>query len=1688
MRIFILAYKIKYIFLYFLLFLSLFSAFAQCPTIVNQNQSFCDSENPIISSLSFVNNGGGISWYSSNTSTVALINSQQLTTGTYYADNATGTCGTRQPVFVTIYNAPGTDVGGISICVINNPNQATIGSLALSGNNIKWYLMPFGGSSLPSNTVVFNNTIYYASQTNPNTGCETTRTPVLVTVKFRPPPPIGLANQLICNDPANPPTLSNIIASNVYNWYTTPTLGIQLPLSTLLVNGQTYYADSYDNPCNSATRLAVTVTLSGPNNAGINATKRFCENQVSATLPFNLFNELSGAPQNSGTWSGPIATTNGNLGTVDVTSFTPAGSPYIFTYTVANGACPIDTATVSIIVEPTPVASFSINTNLICAESPASITFTGTPNAVVTYTENGTVKTVVIEADGTTIVTQNYNISTIFILTNVTFNGVISCSKTLNNQLNLNVVPLPEVVITKFDSQPICIAQNTTIIFTGTPGATVVFQVGSNANQSILIEPDGTSELVFSFSVTTTITLISITANNPLLCTKQLSNSITVIVTPLPVATIILPVINPVCSGETSVITFSGTPNSIVTYSINGGSNQTITLNNIGENTISGNFSVSTTFTLVGIVTTGINPCSNVLTGDFILVIKELPFASVSPLQQICCSGESRLIVFTGTPNSTISYTINGVPSTIVLNSLGVAQTINVYNVTTVIQLISVVATGSTECIKTLNETSTIIVTPRVEAGVSTTKNVCSNDGIQNLFLLLGPTAQTGGTWSTPTGGIGNGLYNPLTDPIGVYTYSVIGSAPCPNDSATVTIELNQAPNAGIGGSFAFCSNDNQFDLFGLLTGNPQTGGTWFPSLVSGTSIFNPAVDVSGSYTYTVNGSGSCPNAQAILIINITVGPNAGLNGVAEFCSNSAPANLFASLGGNPTSGGTWSPTLVNGIYNPGINNPGIYTYFFSGSGLCQNDSATVIVTENPVPSAGTNGSVTFCSNSALTDLFLSLGGNPQTGGTWSPTLASGTGVFDPLVDSPGVYTYTVGGVLCVQPSAQVTVTVIQSPNAGGLGATLLILACKNLTSIDLFSGLNGTQDIGVWTDESGNIVSNIINPSILTVGIHEYTYTVLGGVFPCNTNTAIVKVDIQAIPNAGNFVPILPICNIGGTLDLFSLLTGNQLGGIWENNSNQVVSNLLDLSTLPSGVHVFSYTIVNSCIPADKEFVQITLYDNPVLDIANVDVVSPNCQNQNLTFNFTNMMNGNYTITIGISGANFSPDQIVPLNIVNGNGNFTLSNSFYPNTGNTFFTFSNITNVVTNCALSPVNVIKMVLINSISDLADSNLSAAAKCFGENIEIAITGATNLPDGNYQFVYLASNGINPPITATSLLNTITGGVGSFIIPASNFPVYGNYSITITQILNLTTGCNNLTENAMTTVIIKNSPSTIGAVISVPPSCINSSNTVSITNASGLNGNYILNYQLTVSGIPILTTSATITFVGGVGSFEIPKPILTVSGTVTLTIIDLIDQVTLCGLIGTSFPTANFNVYGLDTPIITPIGYQFCDRDNPTIADLNSNVIGTDPIIWYDTPTLGIIYPTTTLLQNAATYYATFTNAAGCESTPRLAVTVDLTFCDELIIPDGFSPNDDFVNDEFVIKNLPIKFPNFKLEIYNRYGNSIYSGNANTPNWNGTTTEKGIKIGNEKLPVGVYFYILDYNDGKKISKQGRVYLSR
>lgn len=91
----------------------------------------------------------------------------------------------------------------------------------------------------------------------------------------------------------------------------------------------------------------------------------------------------------------------------------------------------------------------------------------------------------------------------------------------------------------------------------------------------------------------------------------------------------------------------------------------------------------------------------------------------------------------------------------------------------------------------------------------------------------------------------------------------------------------------------------------------------------------------------------------------------------------------------------------------------------------------------------------------------------------------------------------------------------------------------------------------------------------------------------------------------------------------------------------------------------------------------------------------------------------------------------------------------------------------------------------------------------------------------------------------------------------------------------------------------------------------------------------------------------------------------------------------------------------------------------------------------------------------------------------------------IIPEGFSPNGDSSNDWFNIQGLYDIFEQHELQIYNRYGTLIFEGNNDNP-WFGLVN-RGINNHGKLVPVGTYFYIINFNDSNYQPTVGWVYVN-
>ncbi|TSD66736.1 T9SS type B sorting domain-containing protein [Inquilinus sp. KBS0705] len=117
-------------------------------------------------------------------------------------------------------------------------------------------------------------------------------------------------------------------------------------------------------------------------------------------------------------------------------------------------------------------------------------------------------------------------------------------------------------------------------------------------------------------------------------------------------------------------------------------------------------------------------------------------------------------------------------------------------------------------------------------------------------------------------------------------------------------------------------------------------------------------------------------------------------------------------------------------------------------------------------------------------------------------------------------------------------------------------------------------------------------------------------------------------------------------------------------------------------------------------------------------------------------------------------------------------------------------------------------------------------------------------------------------------------------------------------------------------------------------------------------------------------------------------------------------------------------------------------------------------------------TSTPLENI-TYKLIVTNESGCTAESEVNIIVKST----ISIPNTFTPNDDGINDRWVIKNINYT-PNV-VQVYNRLGALVYSARNYDNSWAGTYTGK-------KLPAGVYYYRITL-DSKEV-KSGYVTIIR
>jgi gliding motility-associated-like protein len=104
--------------------------------------------------------------------------------------------------------------------------------------------------------------------------------------------------------------------------------------------------------------------------------------------------------------------------------------------------------------------------------------------------------------------------------------------------------------------------------------------------------------------------------------------------------------------------------------------------------------------------------------------------------------------------------------------------------------------------------------------------------------------------------------------------------------------------------------------------------------------------------------------------------------------------------------------------------------------------------------------------------------------------------------------------------------------------------------------------------------------------------------------------------------------------------------------------------------------------------------------------------------------------------------------------------------------------------------------------------------------------------------------------------------------------------------------------------------------------------------------------------------------------------------------------------------------------------------------------------------------------AGTYEVIITDQKGCTGIAATILNKKEGKC--LFIPNAFSPNGDGTNDTWVIRNIHL-YPNSKLTIVNKWGETIYTAQPYSDPWDG-------KRNGVLMPLATYFYVLDLGNGE------------
>ena len=918
--------------------------------------------------------------------------------------------------------------------------------------------------------------------------------------------------------------------------------------------------------------------------------------QNDSTLCSGVTITLSSPPVTGYTYSWTPATglsdasiSNTVLTTSNLTSL-PVSTHYELT-TDRMGCISKDTIVIT--VNQLPTATIAGTTAVCEGSADPSITFVGSTSSApytFTYTINGGANQTVTTTNGdSAIVLAPTTVPGTFVydLVSVQDSGSTICSQPQSGSATITVNPLPIATATIGGTAEVCKGGvSPDITFTGSIG-TAPFTFGYTVNSGPLqtiTTISGNSVNVPALTTTAGIfifDLVSVQDASSTTCSQPQSGSATITVNPLPTATIsgTIPICKDAPPPDITLKGAGGTAPYTFVYTINGGTNQTISSTNGNDSiNIPAPTGVVGTFiySLVSVQDSSSTTCSQPQSGTATVTVEPLPTATISGTVTVCQSSTAPAIIFTGyvgVPPYTFTYTINGVTqptiTTITGDSVAFPAAINIAG-TFIYSLVSVKDANAAACTHPQTGDATITVNPKPVAAFTSTK-VCNGNATQ--FTDSSKTSSgiiSSWSWDFGDGSPLNNTESP------VYSYTVPGmhtvtllvnnSFGCA-DTIIKTAQVYFNPIVGfthndvcLGDSIYF-TNTSTVDSSASIASYLWVFGDG--GITSNAKNPSHYYSVPGTYNVTlvVTTANGC-SAVANILVKTFDPPVSGFTFNNTCLSDSV---LFTNTSLNPTMGtiASWSwnfgdsSPLNTTVWNPShlYPNPGDYqvTLITHSSNLGCPNTLQDTITIFPMPTARF-GSTSVCLNQAMdfNDSSVVAAG-AISGWAWNfgDTSAIGS-IQNPSHTYTNATTYTVTLIAATTEGCKDSIAknVVVHPLPDVLFSSVNVCDGSTVSFIDLATiPITDTIQSQAWNFGDNSALSLTPNTSHLYAAAGSYPVQLLvHSFFGCSdslTKISIVNPNPVVVFTTIDTVGCEPFCV--NFQDSSTIVTGNNIAWAWD-------------------------------------------------------------------------------------------------------------------------------------------------------------------------------------------------------------------------------------------------------------------------------------------------------------------------------------------------------------------------------------------------------------------------------------------------------------------------------------------------------------------------------------------------------------